>query len=225
MRIDADRLVRFAPFAAPVALLLAGWMFIVRPVAVESARAAQEAEMLRPRLDAIRASVRHPSPEPLPDDPLAAFERAIPATDSSARLLEQLARMASAASATNLLIETGDQVRVAQASPSGPQAVGASPDPRLSLFGAPLAYSPVTMSFDADYARVGDLLWRLRSLATAVEIRSLEIKPNGSSEGDGGGPVGDGRVHVSMTLFAYVRTAGSITPAGMQASAAPGVSP
>lgn len=224
MRIDANRLARMAPFGVPVALLVAGWMFLVRPVAAESTRAAREAETLRLRLDAIRTSMSHSSPEQLIDDPLAAFERAVPATDPSARLLEQLARMASAAAATNLLIETGDQVGIGQTIGPGPQAAGASPDPRLTLFGASLAYSPIAMSFDADYSRVGELLWQLRGLATAVEIRGIEIKLR-TGDDRLGAPVHDGRVHVTMTLSAYVRTSSINVAAGLEASVRPGASP
>jgi hypothetical protein len=69
-------------------------------------------------------------------------------------------------------------------------------DPRLGLFDARLSYSPVSMSFDAEFGSTGALLWQMRGLATTVEIRNVEIKPI---------PADSGRVHVGLSLFAYAR--------------------
>jgi hypothetical protein len=59
------------------------------------------------------------------------------------------------------------------------------------------------MSFDAEYARAGELLWRLRDLATTVEIRSLEARP--VVEDTPPTSAAKRRIHVSLTLFAYAR--------------------
>jgi hypothetical protein len=234
MKIGSDRLTHFAPFAVPVLLLAGGWLLLVRPAAADSTRASREADALRVRLDAVRASTSQPPPPEVTVDPTAAFEREVPATDSSSQLLEQLARMAANASVANLLIETGDQVAVTDGPSIGPQATGASPDPRFNIFGVTLAYSPIAMSFDADYTRVGELLWNLRGLATAIEIRALEIKPRVRAADSEARTVNDRSVHVALSLFAYVRKSnlpgpGAQVPsagpeAGFQASTQPGVS-
>jgi hypothetical protein len=234
MKIDSDRLTHFAPFAVPVLLLAGGWMLLVRPAAADSTRSSREADALRVRLQAVRSSISQPPPRQITVDPVAAFERGVPATDSSSQVLEQLARMAATASVANLLIETGDQVAVTEAPTTGPQVTGASPDPRFTMFGATLAYSPISMSFDADYTRAGELLWRLRGLPTAIEIRSLEIKPRVRADDREARSVNDGSVHVALSLFAYVRKGkvpgpaprvpGPDTAGAFRASTQPGVS-
>ena len=67
----------------------------------------------------------------------------------------------------------------------------------------PLAYSPVTMSFDAEYPRAGNLLWSLRDLATTVEVRDFEARPiaQEATAGDARSP----KIHVVLTFFAYAR--------------------
>jgi hypothetical protein len=102
-------------------------------------------------------------------------------------------------------------------SATGPQVsgVGALPDPRFKLFDTPLAYSPILMSFDADYASLGGFLWRLRELATTIEVRSLEIRPRLRDGSDGAGAVPDGRVHAGLTLFAYARQSAVVATTGV----------
>jgi hypothetical protein len=183
----------------PIAIAVAGWLFVIQPAASASARAARELDQLEERLTQLRASVSEPAPAPVSDDPRAAFERRVAGHDVSYEVFEQLARLARAQGATGLEIETGDQVMVAAPGGSAmPQATGtaAMPDPRLAMFETALAYTPISMSFDAEFARLGQLLWELRDLATTVEIRTIDVKP-----------VADGpRVHVVLTLFAYARS-------------------
>ena len=206
MNVDTAALRRLAPFAAPLLVLAGGWMLLIAPASTANARAGRDLDVLRQRLAQVRASVGAPPPAPDSVDPGAAFERQVAVGDASSQVLEQLAGLASGAHAANLLIETGDRVPLARA--GAPQAGGTpQADPRFSLFDTPLTYSPISMSFDAEFASVGQLLWRLRDLATTVELRSLEIKPAAS---------GSGRVHAALTLFAYARpraSAGSPTAA------------
>jgi hypothetical protein len=200
MDLDRQQLARLAPVAIPAAVLLGGWFLLVQPTREDAARAARDVDALRTRLVSVRASISGPAPVLPQEDVLAAFERRVPQRDATAQLLEQLARLAAWAQATNLLIETGDRVVVGGPAGSGPQAASAAPDPRLALFDAPLAYSPVALSFDAEYAQLGSLLWNLREVATTVDINSLEVtRPSG----DAG--AAEGRVRVSMVLLAYTR--------------------
>ncbi len=193
--IDLQQFRRYAPIGVAIVIIALGWMLFVSPALGRSSRASRQVTSLRQQLEQVQASARGPAPEPVPGDPAAVFQRQVAAGDASSELLEQLASLASSAQATNLLIETGERVVITP--PGGPQVANqAQPDPRLALFNVQLAYSPVTMSFDADFESAGGLLWRLRDLATAVEIRNVEITPIG----------GDlRRVHVGMSLFAYAR--------------------
>jgi hypothetical protein len=190
------RILRFAPLVLAAVLLVAGWMLFVQPRFSASSRAGQDIDGLRQRLTTLRAAIAEPMPPAPATDPAAAFQRATAAGDATSQLLEQLARLAADAPAVNLLIETGERVEAAQR-PAGPQASNApAPDPRLALFPTSLSYTPVTMSFDAAYSGVGDVLWGMRDLATTVELRNVEVRP-----------ADEGRVHVAITLFAYARPA------------------
>lgn len=202
MDFDRQRLSRFAPLGLPLAVIAAGWMLLVQPRLSDHARLAREINDLRQQLASVQSEASNPLPAKPADVALSRFEQQATALDPTSELLEQLARLAAAARVSNLLIETGDRVSVG-ASGSGPQVVGANTaDPRFALFTMPLAYSPVTMSFDAQYEQAGTLLWSLRDLATTVEVRDLEARPVAAEAVGGGAP--SRKIHVVLTLFAYV---------------------
>jgi hypothetical protein len=201
---DTSPLARYAPLAAPAVIVVAGWMLLVQPQASANGRMTTDIGHLQQRLAQVAVTVNDPLPPAPAVNPVASFEERVASGDATSELLEELARLAAAAPVSNLLIETGDRVSVSQPSGPGPQAVsGAQPDPRFALFGTALTYSPVTMSFDAEYARAGELLWRLRDLATLVEIRSFEARPVTAE--DAPARRLSGTIHVSLTLFAYAR--------------------
>ena len=213
MTVDTERLKQWLPLAPPLVILAAGWLLLIAPASADSARTGRDLDALRQRAAQVRATLSEPAPQAPAGDPIAAFQRQVAASDATAALLEELARLASASRVNNLLIETGERVAVA-ADATAPRVAGAAQvDPRIQLFATPLAYSPVTMSFDADYAAIGNLLWRLRDLATIVEVRSLEIRSG--TQPATGGPVAadaavtadDGAIHAALTLFAYSRQA------------------
>lgn len=204
MDFDTSRVSRYAPVALPVVVLVAGWLLLVQPRVTGNARVARELDTLQQQVASLRTSIANPLPAAPAINPVASFEQHVAAGDATSELLEQLARVAAAAPVSNLLIETAERVTLASSSGAGPHAVsGAAPDPRFALFDASLAYSPVTMSFDAEYARVGELLWRLRDLATTVEIRNFEARP--VIEDVPARSAAQRKVHVSLTLFAYAR--------------------
>ena len=212
MDFDHKRLSRFVPLGLPLAVLAAGWMLLVQPQVSNNARVAKEIDDLRQQLTSVRSAAANPLPAKPADHALARFEQQTAAIDPTSELLEQLARLAATARVSNLLIETGDRVSVDANNGSGPQVVGANAaDPRFALFTTPLAYSPVTMSFDAEYERAGHLLWSLRDLATTVEIRNFEARP--ITEETTAGSARPRKVHVLLTLFAYARHA-SVPSAG-----------
>ena len=67
--------------------------------------------------------------------------------------------------------------------------------------------------FDAEFSRVGELLWRLRDLATTVEVRSISITSVASADA-AGAPERTGVVHVSLVLFAYAQQSPAVATAG-----------
>ena len=216
MNLD-PRIREYAPFAIPVVILVAGWLLLVRPTAADTARAGRELEALRARERGVRAMLAEPPAPAVVGDAAAAFVRQVAAGDATAALLEQLARLASRVPVGNLLIETGPRVALTGAD-AGPQVTGGpGTDPRFALFETPLAYSPIEMSFDADYAALGEFLWNVRDLATTVEIRRVSVKPLPRVAG----APADGRVHVAVTLFAYARAAAA---PGVVQTSGPGAS-
>jgi hypothetical protein len=221
MQLDQARLRQLAPFMLPVIILVAGWAVLVRPQAAEKERGARQLASLRPRLESVRREMMQAPPPTLKIEPAKGFERQVTSGDPG-RILEELSRLAPRARYRNLSIDaTGEQVPV-RAGGGGPQvAGGVEPDPRFTLFNAVLTYLPVTMSFEADYAGVGELLWRLRDVGTITEIRNVDIKraatavgatgaidptsPPGGVPAEAPGAAGD--LHVTLTLFAYARQA------------------
>jgi hypothetical protein len=223
MTLDA-RLRRFAPFAIPLAVLAAGWLGLVRPSDAARARTERQLEAMRPRLDALRMSLSEAPPPEVAIQPASVFERQV-TTGDPGRVLEELSRLAPRDRYRNLSIDaSGEQGAVAPA--AGPQVAGADLDPRLALFPTRLTYVPVRMAFDADYQAAGELLWRMRDLATLVEIRSLQIGPASPSAPDGSATAGlemsaPGHVHVVIELYAFARP-GAVAVAAIDGSAAGG---
>jgi hypothetical protein len=204
MKMDLAGLRHYAPYLAPFAIVGLGWMLLVRPTSAQNTRAAQELDELRRRVATVRTQNGVPLPPPEPAvDPAMAFERLVAAGDASGRVLEELSRLASATRVRIDMLETGEQGDVNAG--TGPGVAGAAiPDPRLALFQAPLKYSPVTLTADADYSSLGEFLWRLRDLATLIEIRALDITAPAAQPDEA--PETPGTLRVTLTLFAYART-------------------
>jgi hypothetical protein len=206
--VDLAKLRPLAPVVAPVVILAAAWFLLLGPAIARNSRTARDLDAARQRLLMARRAVSGPVPPAVAGDPAALFVRTLAARDATPQLLEQLARRAADATAEGLTIETGEPATVAAA--SGPQVANQpQPDPRLALFDVSLAYSPITMSFDAEYPQIGSFLWNLRDLATVIDVRSFELRPV---------PQRTRRLeHVTLTLFAFARQASN--PVVVQASA------
>jgi hypothetical protein len=202
--VDVERLRRLAPLALPLIIVAGGWLLLIGPSMTASVQAGRAVDSLEQELAQLRASVGEPPPPAAEVDPVNTFTTRTVAGDASSRVVLQLASLAQRVSAANLSIETGNRVVVAPA--DGPQVSGgaAPTDPRLALFNAQLAYTPITMAFDADFAAVGAVLWAMRDLPTTIEIRSMEIAPRAASTTDTG-TANDRRVHVTLIIFAYAR--------------------
>ncbi len=215
--MPVQQLRRFVPFALPVAILAAAWLLLIRPASEAGNRDAARVETLRSRLASAHAAAAGPTAAPPGMDAAAAFERQVSSPDVTAELLAHLTQLALSAGARNLFIDsTAAAIPVAAA--DGPQPAGGDrPDARLSLFGAPLQYSRIPMSFDIGYAGLGDFLWRLHDLPVLIEIRDVVVKPHEIAPEDGGAGRGassyDGRVSAAMTFFVYSRQRTSVAPA------------
>lgn len=203
MTIDHQQLRRFAPFAVPVLIVGLGWFAFIRPTAAASARAERELDGLRQRIASVRRLMNQPPPPATTADPMKAFERQVASRDASGRVVQDLLRLAEATHVADPSIETGEPGEVARA--GGPRVNTTDDvDPRFSLFGAQLTYTPVTMTFDADYASLGEFLWRLRDFATTVELRKLDVLRQSAPAGEIATRESD-KVRVTLTLFAYTR--------------------
>lgn len=199
---------RYAPYLAPFVIVGLGWALLIRPASGENARIAGDLVDLRARIAAVRSQGVRPALREPAADPVAVFERHVASGDASGRLLEELSRMATASGVRIETLETGGERRLGTR--SGPAVTdAASPDPRLALFEAPLEYSPVTLTADADYPSLGEFLWRLRRLGTLTEIRSLDVTASAAAND---APV-EGPLHVTLTLFAYSRSEPAIPEA------------
>jgi hypothetical protein len=194
MTVDVRTLRAYAPLAVLLVTIAAGWTVFVRPVAADQTRAASQLQSLRQREIALRGDVGGSAPHGVDVDPVTRFERQTASGDASPALVERLAHLASEARARNLLIET---VEGAKTVPS---------DPRFALFDIPVAYAPIKVAFDSDYASLGHFLWTLRNLPTTVEIRALSIGLPPPDPGDE--EPRDTRtdiLRVSLTLHAVTR--------------------
>ncbi len=210
-KIDADRVRRLAPLAAPVAVLAVAWLLILEPRAAESRRAEAEIASLQPRLTRLMSFAGRSVPQAAAV-PAVDVARRLPESDPMPDVLERLARLALAGSEhgaiANLLIETGEQVDASAGATAPRVAASSQPDPRLALLEVPFAYTPVTVSFESAYARLGQYLWELRDLPALIEIQSLDVRPAGA-ETD--------LVRVAMVLFTY-RRATTAAPSAQQSS-------
>ena len=206
MTLDSTRLRQYAPYLAPVVIVGLGWGLFIRPIASQSDRVARDLDGLRRRIESVRREIGTPQPPPEPlGDPAKAFERQVTTGDASGRVMEELSRRAAAA---GLQLDTIESATEGTASSGGPVATGgAVPDPRLALFQAPLKYTPVMLTAEADYRSVGEFLWNLRDLSTLVEIRSLEIVPPAVDPQQSAPSAGS--LRMTMTLFAYSRQPGA----------------
>lgn len=223
------RFKRIVVLIAPIAVFAIIYLALVAPRQSAARRAQREAAALRPRLLAVQgrlteqpSTVKDRGTVEI-DLAMRAFERRVPTDDRVSELLEQLAQLAldpsfaatdasgdgsgslgsgAGGKVRNLKIDTGDRLELRAGDALAPQVASAFaelPDPRLALFQTNLAYSPLTVSFDATYQALGRFLWGLRDLPTAIEIRSLEVtrpaKPFYQSQ----------FLHVELTLYAFQR--------------------
>jgi hypothetical protein len=214
----------FVPLALPFLIVAAAWVLVIGPAGSAASKDAARLDALRARLASARGAADGHEPAAPAVDPVAAFERQVSSRDAAAELLGHLTRLALSAGARNLSIDS-TAAPVVVASGTGPRAAGgAEPDRRLALFGIPLQYSEMPVSFDASYAAVGQFLWSLHSLPVVAEVREMTVTPRAQSQGGvqlsrSGAVPADATVSVSLTLFVYARPDAAPVPMAQEEAA------
>ena len=169
----SPRLVRAIPalaLASPLVLLGAIYVLAVQPARTAQQIASAHAEALRGELARMQSLLRNaPAVEVVAQ---REFEMRTPADDRAPDVADAIVSLLNGPAVggvSRLSIETGDAVRL-----DGP--AGNAVDPRVSLFHAPITYTPMTVSFDSRYAQIGRFFWNLRALPSTFELRAVEIE-------------------------------------------------
>lgn len=185
-------LIRAIPalaLAAPFVLLGAIYVLAVQPARAAQQTARAHVEALRGELARMQLVVRNaPVVEVVAQ---REFEMRTPTDDRAPEVADAITSLLNGpvvGGVSRLSIETGDAVRLD--SPSGNVV-----DPRVGLFHAPIAYTPMTVSFDSRYAQIGRFFWNLRALPSTFELRAVDIEP---------APVGP-LMRTKLVLFVFQR--------------------
>jgi hypothetical protein len=163
----AEALERLLPFLTIVAMVTAGWFWLVQPRFGAYLRARTDAAALEERVRTLQEASGRARPQPPAD--LARTEREFEArvavddkvADVAAALAHAVLASAPAGRLRSFVIESGDSM------------VG--DDPRLALFPYAVRYTPVRVSFESTFEAAGNVLWQLRDLPTVVEVRSATL--------------------------------------------------
>ena len=180
-----------------------GWVLLASPIVSDGARSDDRLVLLKQREAALQAIVTAPQVN-VTGDPVANFDARVATDDPTGSIVERLARLASEMHARGLFIETVEGgTSTGRGAP--PVAGAYQPDPRFALFDRRVRYTTIKMSFESEYADLGQFFWRLRDLSSIVEVRTLNIQPRLPSSS----VRTDGSLRASLTLFAYSRTSAS----------------
>jgi hypothetical protein len=184
-------------------------VLFIRPLSAEQSRAVSVLQSLRQREMALRRETGEPAPRGVDLDPATTFERQVAAGNASPAVLEQLAHLAAAARARNLLIETVEPGAATVNAPSR----ALQRDPRFALFDTPVTHVPIRVVFDTDYAGLGRFFWAFRNLPTTVEIRAVSIGLPPRDSDDQAGSARTDILRASLTLHAYARSTPDVVQA------------
>jgi hypothetical protein len=179
------RLTIVMAVAAPVIVFGFLYVLFIQPQR-DAAQAAQRSlDALRAQVDRQRTAV-HRAAVVTSSGAREQFEARTADSDPAPEVAQALAALLNAPAVggvTNLVIETGE-------------AAKAPPESRLAVFGGQLAYTPITVAFDARFEQIGRFLWNLRTLPSTFEVRSVEVASGRGSA-----------VRARLALFAYHRPA------------------
>lgn len=170
---------RIIPIVVPILIVAIGAMYFVVPMIASSLSAANEVRPLEDRAALLRRQVANPGAIGDTRAAIAEFERLVSAEDKVPQVMERLAQLALEPQdfdqARALSIEAGQKVTSDASRFQSPDAPAGSLDPRWALFPVVIEYTPITVTFESTYDRLGSFLWRLRDMPTLVEVRSLEV--------------------------------------------------
>jgi hypothetical protein len=174
---------RAVPFVAALVIVVGGYVWFVQPRISAYRQNLAEVTRLETRVRALHDAVKNGGGAPSPDgaSALALFDPRLSTDDKVPEVVERLARLAGesapAGRVRGVTITTGDPVQAQAANEASSPGSGgvAIPDPRFGLFPGPVAYTPVTVSFESSYEAIAGFAWRLRDLPTIVEVRSVEL--------------------------------------------------
>lgn len=165
-----NALVRLTPVLSLVGpLVVFGLLYFV---AVEpgrsSARTAREQlATLRSDLDRERTLVGRHVPRASEASAKQEFERRTPEGDSASDVADAITSLANGPEVGGVK-DFSIEMAAADQAPL---------DPKIALFEARLAHTPMAVTFDAEYAQIGRFFWNLRTLPSTFELRSVEIAP------------------------------------------------
>jgi hypothetical protein len=178
-------LERLLPFLTIVAIVTAGWFWFVQPRLGAYLRARTDAAALEERVRTLQQASGRARPQPPADLSRSQreFEARVSAEDRVADVAAALARAvlasAPAGKLRSFVIESGDSVPSRggsdRAAIAGVGSGADGGDPRLALFPYAVSYTPVRVSFESTFEAAGNLMWLLRDLPTAVEVRSATL--------------------------------------------------
>ena len=182
-----DTLERLLPFLTIVVIVTAGWFLAVQPRFGAYLRARTDTAALEERVRTLQQATGRARPQAPADlsRTQREFEARVPADDAVADVAAALANAVLASAPAGELhsfeIETGDRMspasRGATGQPAGASGAGGldGADPRLALFPYAVSYTPLRVSFESTFGAAGNVMWRLRDLPAAVEVRSATL--------------------------------------------------
>jgi Tfp pilus assembly protein PilO len=195
---------RLLPGLAAVApFVILGFVYVlaVQPkLALERDAEARAASLRR---ELTRAHALTPPTPALHNAAQREFQERVSVEDRSSEVADALRRLlknSTVGGAGNVSIETGDVVR----------PTSDALESRIKSFDGPIAYRPLTVTFDARPAQLRQFFSGLRTMPTIVELRGVEIAPAPSGTA----------MRTRLVLFVYQRS-----DAGAQAAAVPAPPP
>jgi len=182
----AGTVERLLPFLTIVAVVTAGWFWLVQPRLGAYLRARTDSAALEERVRTLQQASGRARPQPAAnfERTQREFEARMSAEDTVADVAAALAQAVLASAPAGKLrafvIESGD--RVSSRSQGGTRETAAAAgggidalDPRLALFPYAVTYTPVRVSFESTFEAAGNVLWQLRDLPTFVDVRSATL--------------------------------------------------
>jgi hypothetical protein len=179
-----ETLERLLPFLTIVAVITAGWFWLLQPRLNAHLRARTDTVALEERVRTLQQLSKRTPPPPVDlDRTQREFEARLSAEDKVAEVAAALARAvlasAPAGQLRSFVIETGEATsspsRAAAQGHAGPGDGAMDGDPRLALFPYAVRYTPLRVSFESTFEAAAATLWRLRDLPTMVDVRSAAL--------------------------------------------------